>query len=55
MKRAMVCREVYFLINVASDTRMRLGWCIEDTVRKAFPDEKYVGFVDAKVAPDKKK
>ena len=55
MKRATVYREVYFLTNGDPNSRMRLGWCIENAVRKAFPDENYVGFVDAKVASENKK
>ena len=55
MKKAMVYREVYFLTNGEADSRMRLGWYIENAVKKAFPDEKYVGFVDTKVALDRKK
>ena len=38
-------RQIYFLTNEGSDSRIRLGWCIEDAVRKEFLDKEYVGYV----------
>ncbi len=58
MKRASVYRQVCFLTDDYQNERVRLGWCIESYVRKAFPNEKdenYVGFTDKKVAANSKK
>ena len=54
-RRCNAYRQIYFLTKEGGDSRIRLGFCIENAVRAAFPDEEYVGFVGKKVAPKPKK
>ena len=54
-RRYNAYRQIYFITKEGGDSRIRLGFCIENAVRTAFLDVEYVGFVDKKVAPKPKK